>query len=314
MPAAVVATAFGGPDVLELVEVASVAPGPGEVRVRVRAAAVNPFDHKRYSGTMGADPSRLPMRLGLEAAGEVLEVGPDAVGPAGPVAVGDAVLVHPVDGGYATELTVPADSVVPKPGRLSWEEACGLLGTGVTAFHALTVVRPGAGDTLVVHGVAGGVGLAVAQLALADGVTVVGTAGAGRHDGLRARGVVPVAYGPGLVDRLRAAAPGGVDAAVDTVGTDEAVDTSLQLVAARDRIVSIAAWGRADSGITLIGGGPGADPGTQVRRAARLDLVRRAEAGTLTVRVAASFPLTRAADAHRLVAGGHAGGKVVLVP
>lgn len=311
MPLAVVAVAFGGPEVLALVEVRSHAPGPGEVRLRVRAAGVNPFDTRVYSGTMGADPADLPMRLGLEVSGEVLAVGSGAVGPAGPVSVGDAVVAHPVTGGYADEVTVRADSVVPKPSRLSWEQAAGLLATGVTAAHALSTVGVARGETVLVHGVSGGVGWAVAQLALDEGATVVGTAGAARHEGLQARGVVPVAYGPGLPERVRAAAPGGVHAAVDTVGTDEAVDTSLELAGAA-RTVSIAAWGRAGSGVALIGGG--ADAGTGLRRAARLDLARRAEAGTLDVVVARAFPLAQAADAHRLVAGGHAGGKVVLLP
>lgn len=311
MARAVVATAFGGPEVLALVDVQAPPPGPGEVRLRVRAAGVNPFDRTRYSPAMASDASELPMRLGLEVSAEVLDVGPDAVGPGGPVTAGDAVIAYPVSGGYASELTVPAGSVLPKPARLSWEEAAGLLATGVTAVHALSTVGAGRGETVLVHGVSGGVGWAVAQLALADGATVIGTAGTARHQGLRTRGVVPVAYGPGLADRVRAAAPRGVDAAVDTVGTDEAVDVSLELVRA-DRVVSVAAWGRAGSGIALIGGG--ADPGSEVRRAARLDLVRRAGAGGLGVVVSRTFPLAEAADAHRLVAGGHAGGKVVLLP
>lgn len=314
MTTAVVATAFGGPEVLALVHPEPPPPGPGQVSIRVEAAGVNPIDHKLYSGAMGADPSRLPMPLGLEISGEVTGVGPDAVGPGGPVSVGDAVIAYPVTGGYASKVTVPATSVVPKPPRMSWEEAAGLMLTGVTAVHALTTVRVSRGDTVLVHGVAGGVGLTAAQIAVDEGATVVGTAAPPRHEALRGLGVVPLTYGPGLADRVRQVTPGGVDAAIDTVGTDEAVDTSLELVAARDRIVSIAAFARADSGITLIGGGPGADPGTEIRAAARLQLTRRVDAGTLRVVVAKTFPLAEAAEAHRLVAPGHAGGKVVLLP
>jgi NADPH:quinone reductase-like Zn-dependent oxidoreductase len=224
------------------------------------------------------------------------------------------VIAYPVTGGYASELTVPATSVVPKPARMSWEEAAGLLLTGVTAVHALTTVQVKRGDTVLVHGVSGGVGLTVAQIAVDEGATVVGTAGTRHHEALRRHGVVPVTYGAGLADRVREVAPGGVDAAIDTVGTDEAVDTSFGLVDARERIVSIAAFGRAGSGITLIGGGPGADPGTEIRDAARLQLTHRVDAGTLRVVVAKTFALEEAAEAHRLVAEGHAGGKVVLLP
>ena len=314
MTAAVVASAFGGPEVLTLVHSELSRPGPGQVSIRVRGAGVNPIDYKVYGGAAGEDLSQLPMPLGMEVSGEVTDVGLDAVGPAGPVSVGDTVIAYPVTGGYASEVTVSATSVVPKPPRMSWEEAAGLMLTGVTAVHALATVRVARGDTVLVHGVSGGVGLTAAQIAVDEGATVVGTAGTRHHEALRGYGVVPVTYGPGLAYRVREAAPGGVDAAIDTVGTDEAVDTSFELVNARDRIVSIAAFGRANSGITLIGGGPGADPGTEVRDAARLQLTRRIDAGTLRVVVAKTFPLAEAADAHRLVAGGHAGGKVVLLP
>lgn len=314
MTTAVVATAFGGPEVLAVVHPELPRPGRGQVSIRVKGAAVNPIDYKLYGGAMGEDPSRLPMPLGMEVSGVVTDVGPDAVGPGGPVSVGDEVIAYPVAGGYASDVTVPATSVIPKPARMSWEEAAGLMLTGVTAVHALTTVAVTRGDTVLVHGASGGVGLAAAQIALDEGAIVVGTAGPRRHEALRGHGVVPVAYGPGLADRVREAAPDGVDAAIDAVGTDEAVDTSLQLVDARDRIVSIAAFSRADSGIALIGGGPGADPGTEIRDAARLQLIRRIDAGTLRVVVARTFPLAEAADAHRLVADGHAGGKVILLP
>ena len=118
-----------------------------------------------------------------------------------------------------------------------------------------------------------------------------------------------------MEDRVRALAPDGVDAALDTVGTDEAVDVSVAVVADRRRIATIAAFGRAgELGIALLGGGPGADPGTELRDAARLDLVRRAEAGTLQVAVAASYPFSEAATAHRQLASGHADGKIILNP
>jgi NADPH:quinone reductase-like Zn-dependent oxidoreductase len=315
MSAAVVATAYGGPEVLEVDDVEVPSPGPGEVTVEVRAAAINPFDLKVYSGMIGRDQSALPKRLGMEVSGVVTATGGEAVGPAGPLTVGDEVIGYPVSGGYAESITVKADAVYPKPSTLSWEEAAGLSLTGVTATHLLEATGVERGDTVLVHGVSGGVGLATAQLAIARGATVVGTAAAHRHDALDTYGVVPVSYGEGLVERVREAAPQGVDVALDTVGTDEAVDTSLEVVPDRHRIATVAAFGRAaDAGIQLLGNGPGADPGTEIRRAARLTLADLAGRGELRVVVARTFPLADVAEAHRLVGGGHAGGKVVLLP
>lgn len=311
---AVVATAFGGPDVLSVVTKDLPAPGPGEVTVEVRAAAVNPIDYKVFSGAMGADPSTLPQPVGLELAGVVTAVGPDAQGAVGPVAVGDEVVAYPVTGAYAEAVTVPASSVLPKPADVSFEAASGLLLVGATAAHLLEATGLRSGETVLIHGVAGSVGMLAAQLALNAGATVVGTAAEHRHEALRALGVVPVTYGPGLADRVREAAPQGIDAAFDTVGTDEAVDVSWQLLADRDRLVSVAAFARAGDGVRLIGGGPGADPGTELRMAARAGLVDDLAAGRVSVPVAATFPLDEAQAAVRLVADGHAGGKVVLVP
>lgn len=315
MAVAVLATSYDGPAGLRTTQVDVPAPGPGQVTVAVRAAAVNPFDLKVSAGLMGRDESRLPMRLGAEAAGVVTAVGEGATGPAGVLTVDDEVIAYPVGGAYASSLTVAASSVFPKPAALGFEAASGLCVTGTTAVHLLEATRVGAGDTVLVHGVSGGVGLVVAQLARLRGATVVGTAGAQRHDRLRELGVLPVAYGVGLADRVRALAPEGVDVALDTVGTDEAVEVSLELVEDRHRIASIAAFGRAVAdGILLLGGGPGADPGDEVRAAARLTLTGLVDQGLLRVEVARVFPFAEAAAAHTLVGGGHAGGKVVLVP
>lgn len=315
MTHAVLATSYGGPEALEVHDVEVSSPGSGEVTIDVRAAGVNPWDVKLYSGAMGSDSGRLPLPLGLEVSGVVTAVGSDATGPAGLVEVGDKVIGYPVSGGYAGIVTVPATSVFPKPEALSFEQAAGLCATGVTAYHLLEATGVGLGDTVLVHGVSGGVGLITAQLAADRGATVIGTASAGRHDALREYGVTPVEYGEGLVGRVRALAPDGVDVALDTAGTDEAVDTSLALVQDHDRIATIAAFGRAEqAGITLLGNGPGADPGEEIRSRARLVLTALAERGLLRVVVARTFPLDEAADAHTLVAEGHAGGKVVLVP
>jgi NADPH2:quinone reductase len=314
MSRVVVATAFGGPEVLSVVEQPDVPPGPGEAVLEVRAAGINPADWKAYTGEFGRDASRLPLRLGYEVAGVVSAVGEDATGPAGPVAVGDEVIGFRVQGGYADRLVVPASALVPKPAGLDWPAAAGLMLAGATAVHALTATGVGEGDTVLVHGAAGGVGLALVQLARARGARVIGTAGGDSADLVTRLGGDPVRYGEGLADRVRALGPDGVDAAVDAVGTDEAVDVSLELVADRGRIASIAAFGRADTGIRLLGNGPGADPGTEVRDAARLELVRLVADGRFEVVVAGTWPLDDVAAAHREGMAGHTHGKLVLLP
>ncbi len=315
MSAVVIAAAFGGPEVLSVADQPAGEPGPGQARIQVRAAGVNPVDWKQYSGLMGADPARLPMRLGAEASGVVTAAGPDAVGPAGPVRVGDEVIAFRAPGAYAADLVVPADAVVPKPASLDWAPASGLMLTGVTAWHALAATGVHQGDTVLMHGAAGGVGIMAVQLAVRRGATVIGTASPARHEFLRELGAVPVAYGDGLDGRVRAAAPGGVDVALDFVGTSEALDVSLDLVADRARIATIVVTPQArEAGIKLLGGAPGADPGTEVRLPARLDLARLAGDGALRVFVARSYPLSQVAGAHRYSMAGHATGKIVLIP
>lgn len=315
MPSVVIAASYGGPEVLSVVDEPAGEPGPGEARIQVRAAGVNPVDYKVYSGAYGRDPASLPIRPGLEAAGVVAQVGPGATGPAGPVRAGDEVIAYRAAGAYASELIVPAQSLVPKPAALDWAQAAGLMLAGVTAWHCLVATDVGDGDTVLIHGGAGGVGIMAVQLAAARGATVIATASPARHDFLRKLGAVPVAYGPGLADRVRDLAPAGIDAALDLVGTDEAVDVSLDLVADKARIATIAAFGRAgQAGIKALGGGPGADPGTEIRTAARLDLARLAGQGKLLVVVGETFPLAKAADAHRAIMTGHTTGKIALIP
>ncbi|MFE3257318.1 zinc-binding alcohol dehydrogenase family protein [Nocardia sp. NPDC059091] len=314
MATAVVATAYGGPEVLSLVEVEVPEPGPGEVSIAVRAAGVNPFDYKLYSGAFGTDPSKLPIRLGLEVAGVVTAVGPDAEGPAGPISVGDEVIAT-VGGGYATAVTVPAARVVPKPADVDWKHAAGVLSVGGTAVHLLAATGVGPGDTVLIHGAAGSVGALAAQLAVARGARVIGTASPSRHERLRAYGVEPVAYGPGLADRVKALAPNGIDVALDTVATEEAIDVSLELVADRSRIATIVAFDRAAAeGFKALGMGPGADPGTEIRGNAWRELLPLLSTGKLDLAIAKTFPLSEAAAAHELVIEGHAGGKVILLP
>jgi NADPH:quinone reductase-like Zn-dependent oxidoreductase len=162
--------------VLSVVEEPTTEPGPGQARIAVRAAGVNPVDYKSYSGAFGTDPARLPVRPGSEAAGVVTAVGPDAAGPAGPVAVGDEVIAFRAPGAYATELVTPAAALVPKPAALDWAQAAGLMLTGVTAWHTLAATDVHEGDTVLIHGGAGGVGLMAVQLATGRGAIPVVTA------------------------------------------------------------------------------------------------------------------------------------------
>jgi NADPH:quinone reductase-like Zn-dependent oxidoreductase len=305
-----VATQYGGPESATVVDAPTPEPGPGHVRIAVRAAGVNPIDYKVYSGLFGEDPSRLPMRLGFEAAGVVDAVGSDVDG----FAVGDEVIGHPLPGASAEQIVAPVGSLVRKPADLDWNEAAGLLLVGATAVHGLAATDVKAGDTVLIHG-AGGVGLSAVQLAVARGARAIITASPAKHDDLRALGGDPVAYGDGLLERVRELAPDGIDAAFDTVGTPEALEVSLALVADRDRIATIANFvGGAEAGIKLLGGGPGADPGSEIRSAAKAELAELAGAGHLKVIVDRAFPLADVADAHRYQASGHATGKVVLIP
>ncbi|MET0784326.1 MAG: NADP-dependent oxidoreductase [Leifsonia flava] len=315
MPRVMIARSFDGPEALESADEPTRAPGDGEVTISVLASGVNPADAKLLNGVWGRNPSRLPLHPGSEVSGVVTAVGPDAVGPAGPIAVGDEVIGYRVSGGYAEEITVAATSVLPKPASLGWEEAAGLLLTGVTAFHLLEATGVGDGDVVIIHGGAGSVGFAAVQLAKLRGARVIATASERNHGLLEAFGAEPVVYGEGLVDRLRALLPDGADVALDTVGTDEALDASAALVADVDRIATVAGFERAaEIGAKRLGGGAGADPGTELRMAARLPLIELAGRGELTVRVARTYPLAEAAEALALVGEGHPGGKVILLP
>ncbi len=318
MVRAVAATAYGGTEVIDVIDVDSRAPGPDEVTIAVRAAALNRWDAKQAEGAAGTDPAKLPVRLGSEAAGVITAAGSDAVSLEGEsLAVGDEVYGHKLRGAQASELTVKAGLLVRKPPEASFAEASGLLATGTTAVHALEAVSVAEGDTVLVHSASGAVGRLVSQLARLRGARVIGTASARNHEELRGLGVEPVGYGDGLESRVRAIAPAGIDAAIDTVGTDEAITVSLALLGDPGRLVTIAnaqfdavlaAGGHA------IGGGAGADPGTAIRDAARLTLARLFADGVIEVDVARTYPLEEARAAYEQLVTGHAGGKVVLEP
>ncbi len=310
MTRTVVAREYGGPEVLAIQDIELPAPGDDQVLVDVRAAGANPVDYKLYSGGMGDDPAALPMPMGMEVAGVVAAAGSGARGYTGALAVGDEVIATNVRGGYAEQVLVAGSDVGHKPANVSFEQAAGLILVGGTAWHLLTKTDVGTGETVLIHGASGGVGLMAVQLAVARGARVIGTASIARHDQLREYGAHPVAYGPGLADRVRAIA--AVDAALDLVGTDEALDTSVELVADRGRIATIAGFGRAgELGIAAL---TGADGGQAIRDAARPELIKLAAEGRLEVTVDRVFALAEAAEAHRYLQTGHARGKVVLVP
>ena len=316
----VIATGFGDPQVLQAVPTENPPPGRGQVSIQIRAAGVNHRDYKvyndrDYAASRGADAMSFPLDLGVEAAGAVTAVGPDACGPAGPIEVGDEVIAYRITGAYADAIVVPASAVVPKPTRLSWAQAGSMMLTGTTAAHALGAVRARPGQTLLVHAAAGGVGLSVVQLAALDGIKVIGTASEADFATLRGFGAVPVTYGDGLTARVAAAAPGGIDAAIDLIGTDEAIDASLGFVADRSRIATIVAFDRArETGIQALGGSEGQDDwGIAVRDNARLRLTALSQAGAFDITVSDTFPLAEAAAAHQLLASGNADGHVALL-
>lgn len=306
-----VATAWGSPDSWVFEEYAPSAPGPGEVTIRVRAAGVNPADAKHVASPRpGVD---LPVPIGYEVSGELIAIGEETRIGSGAVDLGDEVVAFRVQGGYATELTVPAGKVFAKPSTLSHAEAANLLLVGTTAAEMLAVTGAAPGETILLHGASGAVGVSVLQQARLRGVRVIGTANPSRFDEVRRFGGIPVAYGPGLADRVVELADAPLAAALDAVGTEEAVDVSLSLVADRQRIVTIAAFARAEqAGILAIAGSMPAS--ARFRDEVRGKLVALAQNGDLVVPLARTFPLDQAPEAHRLLAGGHPGGKLALIP
>ncbi|MFJ8000211.1 NADP-dependent oxidoreductase [Streptomyces sp. NPDC096310] len=302
---AVVFEEFGGPEVLHLKDVDEPHAGPGEVRVAVRAAGVNPMDYKIRHGWMeAAFPTPLPAVPGLEFAGIVDETG-DGVTD---FAVGDEVLGWSATGAYAPYAL--ADVVVAKPAGLSWDEAAALPVAGETARRVLDSLGVRDGDTLLLHGAAGGVGAVAAQLAVARGATVIGTASPANHDYVRSLGAVPVAYGDGLVDRVRAAAPQGVDAVFDASGKGALPDSIELRGGTTDRIITIADMAAQDLGVTFSSGGTTPEQ----KRAGLTENARLATEGALRVRIAGTFPLEEAAKAQQASEEGHAGGKLVITP
>ncbi|AOP47868.1 NADP-dependent oxidoreductase [Streptomyces lydicus] len=294
---------FGGADVLALRQTEKPEPGPGDVRVRVVAVGVNPLDYKRrYGWVEQFYPTTFPAVPGLEFAGIVDALG-DGVTEVG---VGDEVFGWTRTGAYA-EYALAGD-IAPKPAELSFAAAAALPVAGETAQRVLDALGVREGETMLLHGAAGAVGQVAVQLAVALGVTVIGTASPANHDFLRGLGAVPVAYGAGLADRVRAAAPKGVDAVFDAAGHD-ALPVSIALRGGTtDRIVTIAATDAAEHGVPFSAGGT---PSEQVR-AGLVRHARLAVEGKLTVPIAETFALADAAKAQELSEAGHVRGKLVI--
>ncbi len=305
-----IATRPGGLEVFDFVSYDVPPPPRGEVTVQVRAAGVNPADTSHVAEGKRAP---FPRGVGYEIAGVLTAVGADTEIASGNGAVGDEVLAFRVLGGWASEMNVPARDVFAKPDLLTFEQAANLLLAATTASEMLQVSAALPGETVLVHGASGAVGVSLLQQAALLGVRVVGTCSPARFDEVRRFGGEPVSYGAGLESRVHEAAPEGIAAALDCVGTDEAVDVSLAVTSDLARIVTIAAKQRgADLGIRVIGGD--LPDSAAYRDGFRADLVRLAAEGELEVPVAHTFGLERALDAAELLLGRHPGGKVALLP
>ena len=299
---AAVFVAFGGPEVLRTIECARPRPGPGQLRVRVRAAGLQPLDAQLRAGRVvdGFFPLRFPQQLGSAFAGVVdaLGIGIDDF------TIGDEVLGWAVLSCHAEYVVVSPAQIVAKPPTMSWSAAGALSASGQVALAALRTLNVGRGDTLLVHGAAGGVGSMAVQLARRRGATVIGSASAANHAYLRELGALAVPYGDALVDAVRALAPAGVDAALDCSGHG-ALEASIALGIDRAHIATLCdADGARRLGLRRL----------QTRRSlvALNELVDLHDAGALRVHVRRRVRLDELGDAHRELDSGHGRGKLVL--
>jgi len=307
MSRAVIYETFGGPDVLQVRDVPEPHAGPGEVRVRVTAAGLNPMDWHLAARPESAARFGItvPSGFGYDFAGVVDEADGGSAG----FAVGDRVYGGALARAAADFVVVKtqataAEALFPTPDGISDEVASTLPVAGTTAAAALAAIGARSGDTVLIGGAAGGVGVFAVQLATLAGATVIGTASEGTFEFLRRLGAEPVAYGPGLADRVRALAPGGVTAATDLFGTETA-ETALALGVPPERISTIAAGPNPPGGVRATGGIDAAPDALQRITDAIL-------AGQLTVPIAAVFPVEQIRDAVTLGAGRHVHGKVVV--
>ncbi len=298
-----IAVDFGGPEVLRRVEADVPDPEHGQVRIDVRACGMNPADAKHIAP--GQNRSLLPLTIGFEISGVV-----SAAGGGTGLPVGDEVVTR-ASGGYATAVTVPASGVYRKPARLTFPEAANLLVVGTTAADLLHTAGASSGATILLHGAAGAVGVSVLQQARVLGVRVIGTASPANFAFVERFDGIPVEYGPGLLDRVVAAAPEGVAAALDTVGSAEAGDVSLALVKDRSRVVTIvdAARAKADGYVFVGASNPASAP---FRAHASPRIVAMAASGDLVVPMAGTFPFDEAPAAFAMLMSPHPPGKIAL--
>lgn len=293
---------FGGPENEAFADVPRPVPGPGQLLVAVRAAGVNPADWKRREGIRGpGEPApELPAVFGREVAGVVAETGPETPG----FAPGDEVFGHPLTGGYASYTLLAVGGAAHKPAGVSWTDAAVLPVAAGTAIDALVQLALPKGATLLVNGAGGGVGAAAVQLAVHEGLTVIGTASPGKRDFVTSLGAVHVASGDGVADRVRAVAPDGVDAVLDLAGGD-ALRAVAELASDRSKVLSAG----AKALVVELGGAPIA----RRRTSEVLDEVAGlVAAGVLDPNVTQTFPFEEADRALRTVEEGHTRGKVVL--
>lgn len=290
---------FGGPEVLEVVELPDPHPGAGEVRIAVRAAGVNPSDWKKRMGLMD---EKLPQTMGHEAAGVVDELGEGVAD----VAHGDRIFGFSAEGTAQAELAV-LSFYAPIPPSLDFPAAAALPAAIETATRALDQLGVVSGSTLLISGASGSIGSAAVQLAVVRGARVIGTAGPANHAYLRSLGAEPVTYGEGLAERVRALAPAGVDIALDVAGSG-VLPELIDLAGGPDHVLTIADFGGAqEHGVRFSRG----DAGRAVHALAEIgDLIA---SGRFSPPVAQTFPLADVAEAHRVAENGHVRGKLVLV-
>jgi len=296
---------YGGIDVLKVVDVPQPVPGAGEVLVQVKAAGINPGEAKIRDGLLDAMwPATFPSGQGSDLAGIVAETGAGVTD----VSAGDEVIGWTDNRASQAEYAVVEEQhLTAKPAGVPWEAAGALFVAGATAYAAVRAVSLTQGDTLVVSGAAGGVGVLTVQLARRAGATVIGLASETHHSWLAGHGVIPVTYGDGVADRIRQAA-GRVDAFVDTFGAGY-VELALELGVEPSRIDTIANFQAVEKfGVKAEGNAAGASAGVLAELAGLI------AAGQLEVPIAATFPLDRVQDAYRELADGHTLGKIVLLP
>jgi NADPH:quinone reductase len=305
VPRAVQFDEYGGLDVLTVREIELPELGKEDVLVEVRAAGINPGEAAIREGKLDEGDSKFPSGQGSDLAGVVKEVGIDVVG----FAAGDEVLGWSwARSSQAEEVVVPAEQLITKPTDLSWEEAGALYVVGVTAFAAVRAVDISEGDTVVVSAAAGGVGTVTVQLLKVRGAKVVGLASEDHHDWLREKGVTPVTYGEGVLQRILEATPDGIDAFIDLYGPDY-IDLALQLDVPPEKIETIIAYERAQEVGAKSEGSSDATSPEILKEMAEL-----VAAGKIEVPIAATYPLDEVREAFEQLEDRHTLGKIVLVP